>query len=433
MHLNNYELGYILGALIAFFVVSSLFPTRKILIIFLAYSNLLAIFAFFNTDTQLRSLLIISALTITAVNFISFYSKESLLKSVYEMSSFFLLDKNPVIRFSYQGEILHSNSASKEIINYWLPEKSVLLNDTWLNRVQYLIKNNKSFQTQINFNNKTFKVNLAPNQEFQHINIYAEDISEDIENQKLIQEQQMKMINSSKYSELGIMAASIAHEINNPLTIIIGRTRQIELAIKEIHRDPDKTKTVIETSASSLTKTAYRISKIINTLKTLSQNGENEGAHKISLIEVINDTLEFSSSRVSNLSIKLIINHIDDVFINGKSVELSQVLLNLINNSIDEIVDSEKPWISVSSETDSDYTYLKITDSGHGIPKHVQDKIFQPFFTTKNVNSGTGLGLSLCHSIVKAHAGDLYINNSCENTQFIIKLPLYTHSKKSAA
>jgi signal transduction histidine kinase len=108
------------------------------------------------------------------------------------------------------------------------------------------------------------------------------------------------------------------------------------------------------------------------------------------------------------------------------------VILNLLNNSVDAISELKEKWIEIVVAETASCIEVKITDSGRGIPKEIQNKIFNPFFTTKVVGKGTGLGLSISKGIIEAHGGHFQINNECPNTQFVIQLPKCQNQKKAA-
>jgi signal transduction histidine kinase len=104
--------------------------------------------------------------------------------------------------------------------------------------------------------------------------------------------------------------------------------------------------------------------------------------------------------------------------------QVSQVVLNLINNSADAIEGSPNPWIIVDVVATGTSLFLSIMDSGKGIPEEIAKKIMNPFFTTKEVGKGTGLGLSIGKGIIEGHGGKLYLDRNSPHTKFIIELPL---------
>lgn len=238
-----------------------------------------------------------------------------------------------------------------------------------------------------------------------------------------LEEQRNINVHMSKLSALGEMAAGIAHEINNPLTIIGSCTWLIQKLAEKGNAD----KQLLLKYCHEIEKTITRISKIIIGLKTVSRDATNEDFEQAKIGDVINDVLLLCSERYNSHGIALKID-LDDVFfhtlINCRRVQLSQVFLNLFGNSFDAIECLSEKWICIDGEKTNDKLVLRFSDSGSGIPKEIQEKIFQPFFTTKEIGKGTGLGLSISNSIIKKHQGDFYIDNNVPHTCFVIVLPL---------
>ena len=110
-------------------------------------------------------------------------------------------------------------------------------------------------------------------------------------------------------------------------------------------------------------------------------------------------------------------------------MQISQVLLNLFNNSFDAIENSDTKWIKHEVVYLENFARLEISDSGSGIQKALADKIMQPFFTTKPIGKGTGLGLSISRSIIEEHGGKFFLDETCPNTKFIIELPYFQQKK----
>lgn len=253
----------------------------------------------------------------------------------------------------------------------------------------------------------------------------------------------LKSFEQSKLVSLGELASGIAHEINNPLAIISGNASLIKKALihsKKIEEEEAKALPLkdfkrIEKNIESITRTVARISKIVSSLLKLSRGKLTEdNFSKISIVEVLEDVLVISKERQKNLGIKLDWNNqIDgDSFINGDYIQFSQVIINLINNSVDEIINLDNPhalWIEIETWQAKDKVFIKVTDGGSGIPLEVREKIFNPFFTTKEVGKGTGIGLSLSKKIIENHNGLLiYIDG--KNTCFQIELPIEKEEEK---
>lgn len=140
---------------------------------------------------------------------------------------------------------------------------------------------------------------------------------------------------------------------------------------------------------------------------------------------IIEETLSLCREKFYNHGIQITVNIELELtyMVECRSVEISQVFLNLLNNSHDAILDLNEKWIKIDVKDSGEYVEVSITDSGSGIPKEIQDKMMQPFFTTKEVGKGTGLGLSISRGIIDSHQGKMYIDPNNKNTCFIIKLP----------
>ena len=110
------------------------------------------------------------------------------------------------------------------------------------------------------------------------------------------------------------------------------------------------------------------------------------------------------------------------MLVNCRRIEISQVLIILLNNSFDAICKRKERWVKVEAKDLGDATEISVTDSGDGIPLEIQEKILTPFYTTKEVGEGTGLGLSIGKGIIDGHSGRFYIDNNSPNTKFIIEL-----------
>ena len=227
-------------------------------------------------------------------------------------------------------------------------------------------------------------------------------------------EAELKMFFTSKMASLGEMAGGIAHEINNPLAIISGKAEQIKKYLTTGDMNQEKLIQAVE----KIEDTSFRISKIIKGLRSFSRTGEMDPS-KVTLVEeLVDETLDLCRERMRSENIELILDMQKDLKILGRPTQIQQVLINLLNNSLDAIKQQEERWIKITSETRPHQTVITITDSGKGIPETLREKIMNPFFTTKEVGKGTGLGLSISKRIMEAHNGKLVYNDTNPNTSF---------------
>lgn len=233
-------------------------------------------------------------------------------------------------------------------------------------------------------------------------------------------ETKAKLISSAKMAALGEMAGGIAHEINTPLATIGMLSEQIGEIITE---DPIDQNAVLKMT-QSITQTVKRIDSIIRGLRTFSRDGSQDHFDHVPLKKILQETLVLCSERIKISGVQLRIKPMnDDLIIRCRSVQISQVLLNLINNSCDAISKLPEKWIEIDAQKIEQNIQISVTDSGHGIPEEIREKIFQPFFTTKDTDKGTGLGLSVSKGIIDAHLGTIAVDTACPNSRFLICLP----------
>lgn len=239
--------------------------------------------------------------------------------------------------------------------------------------------------------------------------------------EKKLREQEAKAYYSSKLASLGEMAAGIAHEVNNPLTIIQGSANILK---KVVEVQPLDIQMVKELTTKMIT-TSERISKTVKSLKALSRNGVNDPVEPVSLTKVIDQCLDVSQQKCRNTEIAVEFDRpAEDVFVMGREVELAQVFLNLILNSVDAVKGLDEKWVKLEISKNEKFAEVSVVDSGPGIPPEIQDKIMNPFFTTKDVNQGTGLGLSISKNIITSYGGELTLLPDANHTTFKIRLPL---------
>ncbi len=219
---------------------------------------------------------------------------------------------------------------------------------------------------------------------------------------------------------LGEMATSIAHEINNPMTSILLVSGQI----KKLSESAQPDSQVIMKCAQRIEKSIDAITRIVNGVRLVSRNAQNDPFEISSLLEILESTAELCEGKLKVFDIPLKIDvQPADLRINCRATQISQVILNLISNSCDAIEKLTDKWISIEAKDQGREVQITITDSGAGISKETADKLFQAFFTTKSTQKGTGIGLSLSKRAIDAHQGKIFVKPNTKNTSFVITLP----------
>lgn len=234
------------------------------------------------------------------------------------------------------------------------------------------------------------------------------------------QQLQAQLVQANKMASLGEMAGGVAHEINTPLGVITLLTSHA----RRLHAENKLELQALPALLEKLEAMALRIAKIVKGLRSFSREGAGDIFEDISIESVIEDTLSLCEERFKSQQVKFFRNQaLENVTLAARSVQIAQVLLNLLHNASDAVSGTPDPWIRLEVIERNESVELRITDSGKGIPLLIQEKIFQPFFTTKDVGTGTGLGLSISMGIIRDHGGQLEIDNNCPNTCFVIRLP----------
>lgn len=262
---------------------------------------------------------------------------------------------------------------------------------------------------------------------------YLLGISEDVTDIKaanaLIAEQQQALTQSSKLSALGEMAGGVAHEINNPLSIILGLASKIKILAT---RDGITSGPVFETS-DHIVSVVGRISKIVKSLQSISRNAADDPLVPVPISKIMEDTLSLCRERFTYQGVELKIDDLaSDLMIPCRDSQISQVLINLLNNALDAVDSQENAWIKVELKPGKDTLKIRVSNSGPCIPEVIREKIMQPFFTTKEVGKGTGLGLSISRSLIQQHGGTLTLCPASTHTCFVIELPLSNHAESAA-
>jgi signal transduction histidine kinase len=218
---------------------------------------------------------------------------------------------------------------------------------------------------------------------------------------RMLRDTQTTLVETSKLAALGEMAGGIAHEINTPLGAILLRASQIK---RMLEKSPESLEKVIEFS-DVIISICQKIESIIKGLKHFARSSEKDPFSKNKLIDIINDTLALCAARMEENNVEIIIEgSMNDLEIECRPSQISQVLLNLFSNAQHALNNSsENKWIKISLTIEEEFIQIKIMDNGVGIPENIANKIFQPFFTTKEIGVGTGLGLSISSGIIKDH------------------------------
>ena len=234
---------------------------------------------------------------------------------------------------------------------------------------------------------------------------------------------QRRLMISSRLIALGEMAAGIAHEINNPLQVVLGNAE-----ILGLHLEDEEGRARLD----QIKEGAVRIKKIVRDLLIFAK--EKVGEEEVDVNAVVHKGVKLVEKQLNLLHIDVELHlHPSPLIVKGNSVMLQQVIINLLNNAKDAIEESGQGGrvLVKTSRTTTD-AVIEVTDDGPGIPEDVRDRIFDLFFTTKDVGKGTGLGLSISRKMVEGMRGRISVSSRPgEGATFRIVLPLHEVRRSS--
>jgi signal transduction histidine kinase len=248
---------------------------------------------------------------------------------------------------------------------------------------------------------------MLENENARRIGLIMKDITE-------VKDLLDQLTRTDKLAGLGTLAAGIAHEINNPLYAVMAYTE----AITEQDSIPK-----IRELADKVLKRSKHMSSVILNLSGYARSTEMDEVREVDINERIDGATEMALMSSFSDDIELIKNYENVRPIIAKPEEIQQVFLNVIHNSVQAM--DGKGKLEISSRQNGGNVVVQIRDTGPGIPKEHLSKVFDPFFTTREVGKGTGLGLNIVHRVVEKYGGNVQIESEVgQGTTVIISLPL---------
>jgi PAS domain S-box-containing protein len=234
-----------------------------------------------------------------------------------------------------------------------------------------------------------------------------------------LQEAQQQLVRSAQLVSIGELAATVAHEINNPLAAVRGLA---QILMSERGDDPD-----LREPLEQIATNTERMARTVRTLQSLGRQGPAE-LERTLVNPIVADAAALVQAQLDDHAIKLRTELADNLPpVQGVTHLLEQVVINLLTNARDAILEKGRPG-TITLRTDLDvkarHVRLGVTDTGVGIPAEDREKLFRPFFTTKPHGQGTGLGLPICYRIVQQHGGHIHFTSELGvGTTFTVLLP----------
>mmetsp|Transcript_3503 Transcript_3503/g.2076 ORF Transcript_3503/g.2076 Transcript_3503/m.2076 type:complete len:609 (+) Transcript_3503:2646-4472(+) len=327
-----------------------------------------------------------------------------------------IIDCNENVRMVYgynKEEVINEPFMNLFVDDKGYDERRIKKNER-LNRISHVTKDGK---------NIVVDIRIVPTElPEQEIFLIVSDITKSIETEN-------QLVQASKMATLGEMAAGVAHEINQPLTVIKTASSYF---MRKIDQNEEIKHDVLYTMAGEIDSHVDRATKIIDHMRQFGRKSDMV-MEKVNVNKVLIKGFEIFSQQLKLRNINVDWHLEDDIpEIIADPYRLEQVFVNLLINARDAI---EEKWesvdyvkanksITLSTESNSDSIIIEVDDTGMGIPDAIKDKIFEPFFTTKKAGQGTGLGLSISYGIVKDCGGDIsVVSKKDEGVRFVIAFP----------
>jgi len=233
-----------------------------------------------------------------------------------------------------------------------------------------------------------------------------------------------RMIEAGKLASVGELAAGIAHEINNPVAVMVEEAGWMEDLLEESSFQTYPFLEEFKHSLSQIKTQGSRCKQITHKLLSFARKTDPR-PKKVQINDLIREVAALCQQRARYASVRIIMNLASDLPpVSASPSEIQQVVMNLVNNSLDAIED-HGGHVEITTSVSGDHVVITVSDNGPGIPEANLARIFDPFFTTKPVGKGTGLGLSICYGIITKMGGKIDVNSSVGvGTSFTIQVPI---------
>jgi two-component system NtrC family sensor kinase len=252
------------------------------------------------------------------------------------------------------------------------------------------------------------------------VTIFFNDISQEKRLQRQLEAE--RLLREQRIEALAQMAGGLAHEISNPLGIIHARASDLEELAQESQSLPAE---LVKATCASIVKTSDRAIRILRGLRMFAREGAQDPMERTVVAGLIEQTVDLVQMRFATNAIALNVEPIVVPDILCREVQIGQILLNLLNNAFDAIDGSAtgERWVRVRASHGDGYIHIDVIDSGPGVAPEHREHLMQPFYTTKPLGAGMGVGLSLSRTIAQDHNGMLELADVDGHTCFRLSLP----------
>lgn len=235
-----------------------------------------------------------------------------------------------------------------------------------------------------------------------------------------LKKQEFLLTQTAQLTALGEMAASIAHEINNPLTIIKMTSSKMQRELSKGMYSPEKMNANLDFIIDGID----RLAKIVRGLKNTSRMGTADPLESVECRYLLEDLVSLSQTRLESKGIEFNVDMCKvDCLVECRPHQINQILLNLVNNAVDALENHSHKKISVYCKIEDKFLKFIVEDNGPGVSPEKTPMIFESLFTTKSIEKGTGLGLSVAKRLAEENKGSLELDQEVGSTKFVLTLP----------
>lgn len=239
-----------------------------------------------------------------------------------------------------------------------------------------------------------------------------------------------RMAETAKLAALGELATGVAHEINNPLQVVLNEAGWIEEILGETDLENNSREQILE-SIDLIRRQGLRCKAITSKLLTLRCALDAKGA-TTNLLDLVHEVLIARQTQIEKMGIQVEKRWPEQLReVQLPDSEWSQILGNLVDNAMDALESTpvEERLLTIQADVEDAELIISVQDSGCGIEEHLLTRIFEPFFSTKEVGKGIGLGLAICHGIIEAMGGSISVRSTPgHGSTFTIKVPMAVHA-----
>ena len=325
-------------------------------------------------------------------------------------------DENPhsVFRISEDGTVIFANAPARATILLGLGVVvGDRVSDDILAVVSGVFETGKFMDMDHIIDERIYACSFVPVTKHSYVNVYGVDITEKIKAQEEVEQTNQDLIQAEKMSSLGVVISGIAHEIRNPLQVVMAMSESIA-------EDDDLER--MRGDARDIIDASKRMAKIVSDLSSHARDARTLGTSTVYLNEVTDKSLDLSRHTRNLNKVKIVKQYDGKPVTIGSTSELTQIITNFINNAVDAM--GAVGTITLATGVDNGTCYISVTDTGTGMDEETQKKIFDPFFTTKDAGKGTGLGLHIVNKIVTKHKAELKLESTLgKGSTFTVVFP----------